>query len=144
MKPPRDWRFFCLITAARPCVCILNCMRPTPLMLVLLLSCGPSQTDVEISVIEQEYNSDPPPTLVCKGNEMVCSGKCIDISSNSRNCGWCENWCDLSAGEFCVAYHCANVRDYGFSIGPVGPKRYDVRRDLPRPSPINEQKNTDN
>jgi hypothetical protein len=36
------------------------------------------------------------------------------------------------------------VSDYGFSIGPVGPKRYDARRDLPRPSPVIDQSNTEN
>lgn len=114
-------------------------MRYLALLAVLLVACGSDPlAHEELSSKEQSYNSDPPPPLICKDNEMVCSGKCIDISSNNRNCGWCENWCDLSAGEFCAAYHCANVRDFGYNIGPVGPRAYEIRRDLPRPTPITD------
>ena len=115
-------------------------MRSLFVLLLLLIACSSSPSVEEFSTIEQNYNGNPPPPLVCKGNEMICYGSCVDISMNNKNCGWCDEECDLQNGEFCMAYHCANVRDFGFSIGPVGPIRYDVRRDLPRPIPIKEDR----
>ena len=114
-------------------------MRLLFFLVFLVIACGPTSEKDEFASSSQEYNGNPPPPLVCKSNEMICYGKCIDISSDNRNCGWCEQRCDITVGEFCMMYQCKNVRDYGFSINPNGPREYDVRRDLPRPSPILEE-----
>jgi len=55
------------------------------------------------------------------------------------NCGDCDNVCKVSQGEFCLAYVCRDVRDYGFYFGPAGPVEYDIRRDLPRPPRVREE-----
>jgi hypothetical protein len=44
--------------------------------------------------------------------------------------------CRIADGEFCLGYYCRNVRDFGFTLEPNGPREYDIRRDLPRPPPV--------
>lgn len=115
-------------------------MRSLFIFLVLLISCSSTHPDDEISSDVKAYNGNPPPPLVCKHNEMVCFGKCIDVSSNNSNCGSCDEKCNIAVGDFCTAYRCVNVRVFGFDIGPAGPNRYDIRKDLPRPIPIKENR----
>lgn len=53
-----------------------------------------------------------------------------------QNCGWCGITCSVAQGEFCKGAKCVNVRDFGFDLGPFGPIPYDIKKDLPRPAPV--------
>lgn len=114
-------------------------MRPIFIFLLLLVACGSSPPDEEISSISQSYIGPPPPTINCDSPRVLCGISCVDISRDMKNCGGCGEECNVTIGEFCLAYYCRNVRDFGFTFEPNGPRDYDVRRDLPRPSPIGRE-----
>lgn len=112
-------------------------MRSLFVLLALLVACGTSSQPDEYGSFGQEYNGNPPPPIVCESPKVVCGITCVDISRDMKNCGGCGEECNIVDGEFCLAYYCRNVRDFGFTLEPNGPREYDIRRDLPRPSPIN-------
>lgn len=111
-------------------------MRYFVVILLMLVACSSSQDPVEFDTVEQEYNGRPKPPIVCEGQKIVCGIDCVDISSDNRNCGDCGQVCRIADGEFCLGYYCRNVRDFGFTLEPNGPREYDIRRDLPRPPPV--------
>ena len=113
-------------------------MRPLFILLLLLVACGSLPPESEIESESQAYNGPPPP-IVCESPKVLCGITCVDISRDNRNCGDCDQVCEVSEGEFCLGYYCRNVRDYGYYLGPIGPVEYDVRRDLPRPPRIREE-----
>jgi len=110
-----------------------NKMTWWPLLGVLVYACGVAVEDAPIGTEQSAYNSNPPSILKCPEGNILCGKTCVDPERDNHNCGWCGVECDWGVGEFCARYHCANVRDYGFSIGPKGPKPYRIERDLPRP-----------
>lgn len=110
-------------------------MRHAFVFLVLLAACTSQIVENDIESSENEYNGNPPPPIVCEPPKVVCGITCVDISRDMKNCGDCGQECRIADGEFCLAYYCRNVRDYGFTLEPRGPRQYDVRRDLPRPVP---------
>lgn len=112
-------------------------MRHVFVSLALLAACTSQVIEDDIGTYESAYNSNPPPLVVCESPKMNCAGVCVDISRDMKNCGGCGEECNIADGEFCLSYYCRNVRDFGFTLEPNGPKEYDVRRDLPRPVPTN-------
>ena len=106
------------------------------LCLFFLLSCN-SHVDLnqeDLSTIEQNMDTNPPKPIKCDYPMMNCgTGKCVNVQFDNKNCGWCDSECRISDGEFCLNYHCANVRDFGYNIYPRGPKEYNIKKDLPRP-----------
>lgn len=112
-------------------------MRSFFVLLTLLVACGSINRTDDIESSSNEFNSNPPPPVVCESPKYNCAGVCVDISRDMKNCGDCGEECRIEDGEFCLAYGCRNVRDYGFTFEPNGPREYDIRRDLPRPAPIN-------
>lgn len=112
-------------------------MRHFLVLLALSAACGTQVVEDDTATLSQEYNSNPPPLVVCESPRMNCAGVCVDISRDMKNCGDCGEKCNIADGEFCLAYYCRNVRDFGFTLEPNGPREYDIRRDLPRPSPVN-------
>ena len=110
-------------------------MRYFVVLLLVLAACSSSQEPVEFDSVSQEYNGPPKPPVVCEESMVVCGTTCVDISRDNRHCGDCDQACRVSDGEFCLAYGCRNVRNFGFTLEPNGPREYDVRRDLPRPAP---------
>lgn len=106
---------------------------------VFLFSCSDyseNQNTENFESISQSADTNPPPPLQCKGDEIPCAGKCVNTRSDNRNCGWCEEVCNIAIGDFCDDFRCKNVRDFGFEIHPRGPRSYNPRRDLPRPPPV--------
>jgi hypothetical protein len=105
---------------------------------LLFLGCGPvSQIEDGYGQVEQEYNSNPPPKLICDYPNMACGGKiCVDVSRDRNNCGWCGVKCEKM--EICYAYHCVGPEAFGFSEGNLvrGPVPYVPKKDLPRPNPM--------
>lgn len=114
-------------------------MRSIFVLLLLTMACSTGPSSSEYSSIEQEYNGNPPPPIICETPKVICGITCVDISRDMKNCGGCGEECNIVDGEFCLAYYCRNVRDFGFTLGPNGPRQYDTRRDLPRPTPIIEK-----
>lgn len=112
-------------------------MRHVFIFLTLLAACTTQVVEDDIASVEYEYNSNPPPPVICESPKYNCAGVCVDISRDMRNCGGCGEECNIVDGEFCLAYYCRNVRDFGFTLEPNGPREYDIRRDLPRPAPVN-------
>lgn len=117
---------------------ILNFMRSIFVLLLLTMACSSAPPSVEYSSVAQEYNGNPPPPIVCETPKVVCGISCVDISRDMKNCGDCGQECNIADGEFCLAYYCRNVRDFGFTLEPNGPRQYDIRRDLPRPAIVGE------
>ena len=113
-------------------------MRVSSLILLSLLfvACGPTADQDGFGQVEQAWSGPPKPPLTCDYPMVNCGEKCVNIQNDNRNCGWCENICKVSDGEFCNDYACVSVRNFGFNIYPQGPRAYDVRRDLPRPNPV--------
>jgi hypothetical protein len=113
-------------------------MRVSGLILLSLLfvACGPTGNQDGFGQVEQAWSGPPNPPIVCDESKVLCGTTCVDISRDMQNCGDCDNKCRVADGEFCLAYYCRNVRDYGFTLEPNGPRQYDVRRDLPRPNPM--------
>lgn len=113
-------------------------MRLFLVSLLFLTACASSSEPREdaVSFSSDPYSGPPPTPIVCDEKLLLCGVVCVDISRDNQNCGGCGEVCDVGAGEFCVQHYCRNVRDYGFTFAPVGPRAYDVRRDLPRPSPM--------
>lgn len=105
------------------------------LCLFFLYSCTSSNEirESDFSSFEQKMDTNPPKPLECKDTEIPCAGRCVDIRRDNRNCGWCEETCNIVDGEFCMNYHCVSVRDFGYNIYPRGPVEYNIKRDLPRP-----------
>lgn len=112
-------------------------MRSLFVLLALLAACGTSPQAEEYESAAFEFNSNPPPPVICESPKHNCAGVCVDISRDMKNCGGCGEECNIADGEFCLAYYCRNVRDFGFTLEPNGPREYDIRRDLPRPTPVN-------
>lgn len=113
-------------------------MRSFLVLLLLTVACGSVPPEDEFLSVSQEYIGPPRPVL-CDESKVLCGINCVDISRDNNNCGDCDNVCEVSQGEFCLAYACRDVRNYGFYFGPVGPVEYDVRRDLPRPPRFKEE-----
>lgn len=114
-------------------------MRSFLPLLILTIACGSvSFPEDDLASAEQAYNGPPRP-VACDESRMLCGIVCVDIARDNNNCGDCGNVCEVSQGEFCLAYACRDVRNYGFYFGPVGPVEYDARRDLPRPPRIREE-----
>lgn len=114
-------------------------MRSFFVLLALTVACSSSPSLDEFESSSQAYNGPPPKPIVCEDPHVLCGVTCVDISRDNRNCGDCDNVCEVAQGEFCLGYYCRSVRDYGFYFGPVGPVEFDVRRDLPRPPRIREE-----
>lgn len=105
-----------------------------------LMGCGASpEKDNGIGQVEQEYNSNPPPRLVCEYPMEACGGvKCSNLQFDNFNCGVCGNECEISMGELCINFQCRPIDNFGFDheILNKGPVEYNVKRDLPRPNPV--------
>jgi hypothetical protein len=107
-----------------------------------LLGCGASPEKDKgngFGQVEQEYNSNPPKPFICIYPMEPCGlPYCSNLQWDNLNCGVCGNECDISIGEFCNNFVCRSIEDYGFDndILKRGPKKYDVKRDLPRPNPV--------
>lgn len=114
---------------------ILTSMRYFVVLLLMLAACSSSQESAEFETVEQAYIGPPKPPITCDESLVLCGIDCVDISRDNRNCGDCGQVCRVADGEFCLAYYCRNVRNFGFTLEPQGPREYDIRRDLPRPPP---------
>ena len=112
---------------------------PFFLCLFFLFSCSLSNDSNEVmendfSFLEQNMDTNPPKPIKCEYPFMDCGlRKCVNVEYDNKNCGWCNNICEISYGEFCMNYHCVDVRDYGYNIYPRGPVEYNIKKDLPRP-----------
>lgn len=115
-------------------------MRYSVVIFGFLVACGSTQREYEsFDVIEQNFDSTPRRPLVCDYPMWDCGGKtCVNLRFDNKNCGVCGNECDLPTGEFCYNYQCRSIDNSGFNheILNVGPINYDVKRDLPRPNPV--------
>lgn len=111
-------------------------MRHLLIFLMLSAACASQVVEDDIETSEQEYNSNPPPQIICETPRIACGSICVDISRDMKNCGGCGLKCNIADGEFCLGHYCRNVREFGFTLEPNGPRKYDVRLDLPRPVPV--------
>jgi len=105
-----------------------------------LMGCGASpEKDNGFGQVEQGYNSNPPPRLVCVFPMEACGNiVCVNLRWDNSNCGECGYECDVAAGEICHNYACKSIENFGFDNDVLnrGPVEYDVRKDLPRPNPV--------
>lgn len=56
---------------------------------------------------------------MCTGDHMLCSGLCVDLTSDAKNCGSCGNAC--SATGICCAGTCVETTTCGFAVTKVSP-----------------------
>jgi len=106
---------------------------------LFLLGCGPGQDQIGYGQTEQEFNSNPPPRMVCDYPMEACGGKvCANLQWDINNCGVCGNECDRGSGEICHNFQCKSIEVFGFDseILNRGPVEYNPKKDLPRPNPV--------
>jgi len=103
---------------------------------MFIIGCNDLEEENDFDSYYSSMDTRPREPLECRGTEIPCAGKCVDISHDNRNCGWCEETCNIAIGDFCNNYRCKNVSDFGFGIYPQGPRNYDIKRDLPRPAEV--------
>lgn len=108
--------------------------------LSILLGCSSAfPQSIETDTTEQTYNSNPPPKIICEYPKDICprDGKvyCVNLQWDNLNCGVCGNECNVSVGDICHNFQCKSIENFGFDkdILNVGPREYNVKRDLPRP-----------
>lgn len=109
-------------------------------MFVLVAACSavPKEYETDYVSSQQEFNSDPPPRVICIYPMEPCGGpRCANLQWDNNNCGTCGNECDRSQGEICHNFQCKSIERFGFDNNDVvrGPVEYNPRRDLPRPIP---------
>ena len=108
------------------------------LAILSIAGCGsPFTKEDTIGFTPDPMDKNPPKPLECDYPMMICDDytKCVDVSKDRKNCGWCEIECDV--GSVCQNYHCVDPTDYGYSKNDLlkGPVDYNIIKDLPRPTP---------
>jgi hypothetical protein len=44
-------------------------------------------------------------SITCPSDRLACNSTCVDLQTDNRNCGYCNNSCP--AGTYCLNAHCA-------------------------------------
>jgi hypothetical protein len=120
-------------------------MRQITFLFALVAACSsvPKVYDEDYSSSQQEFNSNPPPRMICDYPLEACGGpRCVNLQWDNNNCGVCGNECERSQGEICHNFQCKSIEKFGFDSHDIvrGPVEYNPRRDLPRPTPEESRK----
>jgi hypothetical protein len=79
----------------------------------------PVITHIQIVTIPTVTITSKAQVKLCATGLTGCSGTCVDLSMDDRNCGSCGKSCDISKGDFCIGSSCYDPCSDNTCLGVV-------------------------